>query len=239
VDRIVYGIIEEHRHAARAGNVPVDLLSMLLDVRDDDTGQGFTDEQLRNETITFLLAGHETTANALTWTFYLLSQHLEAEQRLHDEVRTVLGGRVPTNEDLSRLAYTKMVIREAMRLYPPVWIIERRAVQDDNVGGYWLPGGSAVVICPYTLHRHPDFWKQPDVFNPARFSDRPPAAYIPFGAGQRFCIGNEFAMLEAQLITAMVVQAGSLRLVPGHPVEPVPGMTLRTRYGLLMTWRKH
>jgi cytochrome P450 len=235
IDRVVYRIIEQHRRALDAGHPQHDLLAMLLRVRDEETGAGFTDEQLRNETITFLLAGHETTANALTWTFYLLSQHPEIELQLRGELATVLGGRAPTLDDLPRLAFTKMVIKEAMRLYPPIWIIERRVISDDAVGGFHLPVGSSVVVSPYALHRHPAFWKNPEVFGPSRFAGPTPEAYIPFGTGPRFCIGNEFAMLEAQLITAMVVQSFRLRLVPGQIVEPLPGITLRTRHGLWMT----
>jgi cytochrome P450 len=208
---------------------------MLLRVRDEETSEGLSDQQLRNETITFLLAGHETTANALTWTFYLLSQHPEAESQVREEVSNVLGDRAPTLADLPRLVFTKRVIKEAMRLYPPIWIIERRVIGNDAVGGFHLPAGSAVVIAPYALHRHPAFWEQPEKFNPARFEGRTPPAYIPFGAGPRFCIGSEFAMLEAQLITAMVAQSFRLRLVPGHPMEPWPGITLRSRHGLMMT----
>jgi cytochrome P450 len=235
IDGVVYRIIDQHRSAQDNAQANGDLLSMLLRVRDEETGAGFSDEQLRNETITFLLAGHETTANALTWTFYLLSQHPEVERQLRDEVDTVLGGRTPTIEDLSRLSFTKMVIKEAMRLYPPIWIIERHVIHDDTVGGFSLPAGSAVVVAPYALHRHPSFWEAPDEFNPARFANRTPEAYIPFGAGPRFCIGREFAMLEAQLIIAMVAQSFHLALLPGHRVEPLPGITLRVRNGLLMT----
>jgi enediyne biosynthesis protein E7 len=235
IDGVVYRIIDQHRRAQDNTQANGDLLSMLLQVRDEETGLGFSDEQLRNETITFLLAGHETTANALTWTFYLLSQHPEVERQLRDEVNGVLGGRPPTIEDLPRLSFTRMVIQEAMRLYPPIWIIERRVIHADTAGGYDLPAGSAVVIAPYVLHRHPNFWEEPDEFKPARFANPIPEAYIPFGAGPRFCIGREFAMLEAQLITAMVAQSFRLCLLPGHRVEPLPGITLRVRDGLLMT----
>jgi cytochrome P450 len=235
VDGVVYRLIEEHRQRQGMGQPDRDLLSMLLSMRDPDTDAGLSDSQLRNETITFLLAGHETTANALTWTFFLLSQHPEVEARLRDELSNILGGRVPTHADLPRLCFTKMVIREAMRLLPPIWIIERRVIEEDEVAGFRLPAGSAIVIAPYALHRHPAFWEEPETFDPDRFEGGTPDAYIPFGAGPRFCIGSEFAMLEAQLITAMVVQSFGLRLVPGHRVEPMPGITLRARHGLMMT----
>jgi cytochrome P450 len=235
IDDVVYRIIDQHRLAQKTGQPDRDLLSMLLRVRDEATSGGFTDEQLRNETITLLLAGHETTANALTWTFYLLSQHPGAESRLQEEISNVLGGRAPMLEDLPRLAFTKRVIKESMRLYPPIWIIERRVIASDVVGGCHLPSGSAVVIAPYALHRHPVFWERPEAFDPERFAGRTPQAYIPFGAGPRGCIGIEFAMLEAQLIATMVAQSFRLRLVPGHPMEPLPGITLRSRHGLRMT----
>src|SRR6185369_13430473 len=235
IDRVVYRIIEQHRNAQSTGKPARDLLAILLGISDPDTGSGFSDQQLRNETITFLLAGHETTANALTWTFYLLSQHSEAEERLREEVSKTLNGRAPTLADLPRLSFTKMVIKEAMRLYPPIWIIERRVIADDAIGGFDLPAGTAAVISPFALHRHPDFWEAPEKFDPARFAAATPAAYIPFGTGPRFCIGNEFAMLEAQLIMAMVIQSFHLKVAPGHVMTPLPGITLRARNGLPVT----
>ncbi|RYD32622.1 MAG: cytochrome P450, partial [Verrucomicrobiaceae bacterium] len=212
-----------------------DLLAMLMDVHDGETGAGLSDTQLRNETITFLLAGHETTANALSWIFHLVSQHPEVEARLIEEIDTVLGGRTPVLEDVAKLTYTGAVIRETMRLYPPIWIIERRVIAEDEVGGYTLPAGSAVVISPYALHRHPAFWERPEEFDPGRFLGAAPAAYIPFGAGPRFCIGNEFALLEAHLITAMILQSFRPCAVPGAAVRPQPDITLRPMNGLPMT----
>ncbi len=235
IDAVVYRMIEEHRLAASGDCFRADLLSLLLRVRDEESGAGLSDEQLRNEAITFLVAGHETTANALTWTWYLLSRHPEVERQLQDELRAVLGGEMPTFDDLPRLVYTKAVVKEAIRLYPPIWIIERRVIADDVVGSYRLPAGSSVVISPYLLHRHAQFWDRPDEFDPERFKDRAPAAYIPFGAGPRFCIGSEFSMMEAHMVLAMVAQRFRLRLAPGHLVEPLPGITLRARNGLWMT----
>lgn len=235
VDQVVYRIIDQHRIAQNAGQPDTDLLAMLMSVRNDETGSGLSDSQLRNETITFLLAGHETTANALTWIFYLISQHPAVEEELCAEVVTVLGGRTPTIADIPQLGCTKRIIQEAMRLYPPIWIIERRVVEEDRIGGYTIPAGSAVVISPYALHRHPAFWKEPEKFDPSRFKSPPPAAYIPFGAGPRFCIGNEFAMLEAHLITVMVLQKFKFRLLESHSVEPQPDITLRAKYGMKMT----
>jgi cytochrome P450 len=214
---------------------PRDLLGLLMQVRDEASGDGLSDRQLRNETTTFLLAGHETTANALTWTFHLLGRHPEVAHQVRDEARSVLGGRPPTLDDLPRLALTKRVIMESMRLFPPIWIIERRVIADDEAGGYHLPAGSAVVISPYALHRHPAFWHHPESFDPSRFELPAPEAYIPFGAGPRFCIGREFALMEAQVITAMVMQDMEMQPVLHPPVEPWPGITLRTRRGLMMT----
>lgn len=234
VDRVVYRIIDQHRQAEESGRPNNDLLGMLMSVRDGE-GTGLDDRQLRNETITFLLAGHETTANALTWIFHLISRHPEIEQLLLEEISTALGGRTPVLQDLPQLCYTKAVIQESMRLYPPIWIIERRVIEDDSIGGYTLPAGSAVVISPYALHRHPAFWREPEKFDPSRFLTGTPEAYIPFGAGPRFCIGNEFAMMEAQLITVMILQAFHLATVPGHLVEPQPDITLRPKHGMKMT----
>jgi cytochrome P450 len=198
-----------------------DLLSMLLAARDDDTGEGMTDEQLRVEVTTFLLAGQETTSLALTWIWYLLSQHPPAQRRLDEELDAVLGGRPPDYADLANLPYTRMVIDEAMRLYPPAWGFSRQALGDDQLGGYQLPRGWMAFVVPYVLHRLPSLWEEPDAFDPDRFSPRQ-------------CIGNQFALIEAQLIVATLAQRYRLRLVPGHPVEPWPLITLRPRFGMPM-----
>jgi cytochrome P450 len=237
LDRIVHRLITERRHSSTASS---DLLSLLLRACEEETSGQMTDEQLRNETLTLLLAGHETTANALTWTWYLLSKHPAVRRRLAAEVAQVLGDRVPTADDLSGLTWTRMVIQEAMRLYPPIWAMERRALEDDNIAGYRIPRGSTVVISPYVTHRRLDFWDNPEGFDPERFlpeqsAARPHYAYIPFGGGQRLCIGNNFALLEAQIIVAMVMRAYRLDLVPGLPVEPKAEITLRSRHGLWMT----
>lgn len=235
VDRVVYRIIAEHRAAMEAGEMPTDLLAMLMAARDPDTGEALPDSQLRNETITFLLAGHETTANALTWIFHLIATHPDVEAALVEEIDTVLGGRTPVFQDIPALRYTKRAIQEAMRLYPPIWIIERRVIREDVIGGYHFPAGSSVVISPFALHRHPGFWEEPEKFDPDRFLQPPPDAYIPFGLGPRFCIGNEFAMLEAHIIVAMVLQRYRLRMLPGHVVVRQPDITLRARHGMMMT----
>jgi cytochrome P450 len=234
---VVYSIIRTRR---RNSEDKEDLLSMLLHLRDAETDEGMDDHQLHDEILTFMLAGHETTSNALSWTFYLLSQHPDVEQRLHQELHDILGGRAPTVNDLPNLPYTQWVIAEAMRLYPPAWVVSRHAIADDEIGGYHIPAGSSITISQYLVHRHPVFWEQPDTFDPERFSPersagRPHYAYFPFGGGPRQCIGNTFAQLEALLILATIAQHYTLRLVPGSRVELEPLITLRPRHGLPMT----
>jgi cytochrome P450 len=237
LDGVVQDIITEHR---RLDADKGDLLSMLLLARDEETGEGMNDRQVRDEVMTLLLAGHETTSNALTWTWYLLSQHPDAESRLHAELEQVLGGRIPTVEDLPRLPYTRMVLEEALRLYPPAVGFNRKALADDEVGGYFVPANTLIWLSPYMTHRHPDYWEHPEVFDPERFSPerstgRPHFAYFPFGGGPRLCIGSNFAMMEAQLVLATIAQRYQLRLVPDHQVEPQVLLSLRPRNGLPMS----
>ena len=234
LDAVVQRII---RRRGQDTGTPSDLLTLLLCRARRGDGRTMSAEQVRNESITLLLAGHETTANALAWTWYLLSKHPEAARRLRAEVCALLGDRPPTFDDLSKLPYTTAVIQESMRLYPPIWVVERRVLADDSIGGHPIPAGSTVAFSPYVSHRHPDFWPNPEGFDPDRFSPeqssrRPPYAYVPFGGGQRLCIGNHFAMMEAQVIVAMVARAYRLDLLSGFSVEPLPGITLRTRHGL-------
>jgi cytochrome P450 len=236
LDRTVHDIIARRRRDARERD---DLLAMLLAARDEETGEAMTDRQLRNEVLTVFAAGHETTSNALSWTLYLLSRHPEAASRLRAELSAVLGGRTPTIEDLPALAYTRMVIEESMRLYPPAWATSRNAVEDDAIGGYRIPKGSLVLLSPWVTHRHPGVWDAPERFDPERFTPervaaRPRFAYFPFGGGPHLCIGNTFAMTEAALVLATVAQRYDLELVPGHRVEPEPMVTLRPRGGLPM-----
>jgi cytochrome P450 len=219
-----------------------DLLSMLMASRDEETGQGMSDRQLRDEVVTIFSAGHETTALALTWTFYLLSTHPEVERRLRQEVDQALGGHLPTVADLPRLAYVTRVIKEAMRLFPPAWAISRRSIGADRFGPYPIPPKAFVLLCPYLTHRHPAFWDNPEGFDPDRFlpermTSQHRFAYFPFGAGARMCIGSNFAMMEAQLVLATVVQRFQLSLVPGHPIELEPLITLRSRKGMRMIAR--
>ena len=216
-----------------------DLLSMLLEARDDD-GASMSDIQVRREAQTMIAAGHETTSSALTWTFYLLSQHSHVERALHDELTRVLGGRTATMEDMPNLVYTRQVLDEAMRLYPPVWATGRDAIDDDNINGYIVKRGSGINIPIWSIHRSPQYWTDPLTFKPERFAPDNAAAltkgaYLPFGAGPRQCIGSLFALTEAVLILATVAQRHSLRLKPGHPVEPDPVLTLNAKFGMPMT----
>jgi cytochrome P450 len=199
---------------------------------------------LREELVTLLLAGHETTASTLGWTLFLLARHPHVRDLLRDEARAVLAdGRLPDADDLHKLTYTTQVIQEAMRLYPPVWILPRIAQQADEVGGFPVPAGADVLVCPYTLHRHPDLWDDPERFDPGRFdagraANRPRYAYIPFGAGPRFCVGSGLGMMEAVFVTALVTRDLDLDVVPGHRGVPEPMMSLRMRGGLPMTVRE-
>lgn len=229
-------LIQERRRKS-SGNA--DLLSMLIEARDEETGESMNDLQIRVEVTTFLLAGQETTALALTWLWYLLSQHEQPQRRLAEELDNVLRGRPPAFADLANLPYTRMVIDETMRLYPPAWGFSRQAMADDRLGGYELPRGWLAFVIPYVLHRLPAYWENAEQFEPERFSsdrstDRSKFVYIPFGAGPRQCIGNHFAMIEMQLVVATLAQRFSLRLVPGHRVEPHAMITLRPRFGMPM-----
>ncbi|MCP3140630.1 cytochrome P450 [Pyxidicoccus xibeiensis] len=228
-------ITERRRSGADSG----DLLSMFMLARDEETGEAMTDEQLRDEVLTMLVAGHETTATAMSWVWALLDQHPEVEAKLHGELDAVLGGRLPTAEDVPRLGYTRMVVEEAMRLYPPAYVYSRAVKEDDVIGGFRIPKGSWVDVSPYVTHRHPDFWERPEEFVPERFSPeasakRPRYAYFPFSGGPRQCIGNGFAMMEAQLILATVAQRFRPRRLPGHVLAPEPLITLRPKGGLPM-----
>ena len=237
LDTYVYRIIEERR---RSGKERDDLLGMLLAARDEDTGEGMSDTQLRDEVMTLFLAGHETTANLLTWAWYLISTNLEVEQRLHAEIDSVLGERLPTMADLPALSYTRMIIDETLRLYPIAWLISRQPNQDDNVGGYRVPAGATVLLSPYVIHHSPAYWENPEQFDPERFSpersaNRPRYAYFPFGGGPRQCIGNSFAQMEAQLIIATIAQSYRLRLLPGEQVVLKSAITLIPENPIQMT----
>jgi len=233
LDETMYRIIDERR---RSGEDRGDLMSMLLLAQDEEGGGGgMSDRQVRDEAMTLMLAGHETTANALTWTWHLLSKHPEVEARLHEEI----GDRAPAPEDIPNLRYTEMVFAESMRLYPPAWVIGRMALQDVEIGGFTIPRGSIVIVSPYLMHHHPRYFPDPDVFDPTRFTpeakaSRPKFAYFPFGGGPRVCIGEGFAWMEGVLLIATLAQRWRMRSLSGKPVAVQPVITLRPRHAVPM-----
>lgn len=234
LEDVVYSIIRERRRSSR--DEP-DLLSMFLSARDEETGESMSDRQLRDEVMTMLLAGHETTSLALSWTYYLLSAHPDVEQRLADEVERVTGGSVPVYADVEPLTFTRMVLEESMRLYPPAWGFSRLALGPDRIGDYAVAKGSIVFVIPFVVHRRPNLWPEPERFDPERFAPGRDAArhrfaYIPFGGGPRGCIGNHFAMLEAQLIVAAIAQRYRVQLTPGQTIRAEPLITLRPKPGI-------
>jgi cytochrome P450 len=215
------------------GTVEDDLLGRLIA---STSGDAAGDRAVRDETMTFLLAGHETTASALTWTLALLSRHAEVRERVHAELDMVLAGRPPRQVDLPDLPVLAAVVKESLRLFPPAWTIERRAENADTINGYDIPAGSTVILSPYLTHRHPDFWDEPEAFRPDRWLEpgatRPRSAYLPFGAGARQCIGGAFAMLEAQLMLATLMQCVQVDLLPGQASRPTAEVTLTSGAGL-------
>lgn len=240
LDQIVDAVIAERR---RDGRDRGDLLSMFMDARDED-GSGMSDQQLRDECKTMFLAGHETTALSLSWTFWLLAQNPDAQRTLQDELARVLNGRTPTMADLPQLAYAEQVIKESMRLMPPAWAIQREATEDVVVGGFLIPKGSDVVISQYATHRDARFFPDPVRFQPERWTadfakSLPKYAYFPFGGGARLCIGNQFAMMEAVLMLAMVYQRFELELAQNQRIEPQPSITMRPKHGLKMRVHAH
>ncbi|MBV8077669.1 MAG: cytochrome P450, partial [Planctomycetaceae bacterium] len=235
LDQILFRIIAERR---AGGEDRGDLLSMLLHAQDEDDVR-MTDHQLRDEAMTLFMAGHETTADTLTWAWYLLSQDPEVEARLHAELAEVLGGRAPGVADLPRLAYTEHVVTETLRLYPTVWLLGREAIEPCEVGGYRVPVGTTVYMSQWVVHRDPRFFDDPEVYHPDRWADGlaqrlPRYAYFPFGGGPRICIGNGFAMMESVLLLATIAQRFRLALAPGAMIKPLPTMTLRPDGGIKM-----
>ena len=239
LEKVIDQIIDDRRNGKEPS---ADLLTMLMEARDED-GESMTSRQLRDEMVTMLIAGHETTANGLTWVWYLLSRNPVIAQRVHNEVDTVLEGRTPTANDLLRLSYTTCVIKETMRLFPPVWMISRNAIEADRLREHKIPKGRIVVMSPYVTHRREDLWTDSGRFNPDRFSNedesqRDRFAYFPFGGGPRQCIGNGFAMMEMQLIVAMVMQRFELIFAGNGEVKPEPLVTLRPESPVLVQLRR-
>ncbi len=233
LDAFVYDLIARRR---AAGGDEGDVLSMLLEARDED-GNGMTDRQLRDQTMTLIAAGHETTSNALAWTFYLLSQNPAQYDRLREELDRELGGRTPTASDLPRLTYLDWVITESMRIYPPAWMLNRTALEPFELEGYSFPAGTRVIISQWVIHHLADVWGDPEVFRPERWAPEraqnlPRGAYFPFGAGPRICIGMPLAEMEARLVLATILQHYTPRMVPGWPVQALPRVTLRMKHGL-------
>ncbi|MEU5903155.1 cytochrome P450 [Micromonospora sp. NPDC047527] len=236
LQRIVDALVAERRARGEAGD---DALTRLIVSTGQEADPQVGRLRMRDELVTLLLAGHETTASTLGWTFHLLDKHPEVRERVRAEAVEVLGDRLPVFEDLARLRFIGQVISEAMRLYPPVWMLSRIAQGPDVIGGYDVPAGADVLICPYTLHRHPDFWEEPERFDPDRFDPsrsggRPRYAYVPFGAGPRFCVGNNLGLMEATFVIAMVVRELRLTGDPAYRVIPEPMLSLRIRGGLPM-----
>lgn len=234
IDKIIYRIIEDRRQSQDKGS---DLLSMLLEARDEDTGEGMDDKQLRDELVTIFLAGHETTAIALSWSIALLSLHPAVRRILQIEVDRVLAGRIPDASDYNDLPYTNAVVSEAMRLYPPLPITIRQALEDDVLDGYPIKANSGIFINIYSAHHNPDVWENPEGYDPDRFlperkNDIPRFAYLPFGGGPRQCIGNNFALMEAVLALSMITQRFELNLIPGTDLDPYMPGTLRPRGGV-------
>ena len=234
-DELIFRIIDERE---REGPKP-DLLSMLLDAKDDVTGERMDRKQLRDELITLIAAGHETTANALSFAFYLLSKHPGTWRLVVEEARAVLGDRPMELSDLARLPYVQRVVQESLRLYPPVWIFERDALEEDTAGPFRIPKGAVVGVCPFVLHRNPRYWDNPEGFDPDRFlpeneKARPRYAYLPFGGGPRTCIGNQFALMEMAVVLATVAQRCRLELSPGFELVLDPAVTLRPKHGIPM-----
>jgi cytochrome P450 len=233
LNRIVYRIIADRR---RSPGDTGDLLSMLLAAQDDD-GSRMSDRQLRDETITLFLAGHETTAILLSWTWWLLAQNPDVEGKLHAELSSVVAGRSLSPLDLPKLPYTEKIITESLRLYPPAWGIPRMALEDVEIGGYTIPKGSGVSVSSWVVHRDPRWFDDPLAFRPDRWDGElqkrlPRFAYFPFGGGPRQCIGNAFALMEAQLLLASIAQKFRFRLVSDHPVVPQASITLRPKHGI-------
>ncbi len=236
-------ILDYIRRRRREGGDYDDLLQMLLDVRYEDTGEGMSDRQLLDEANILLIAGHETSANALAWTWYLLSQHPQVLEKMRREHEEVLGQRSPAFADLPQLSYTLQVIEESMRLFPPAWITDRVALDDDHIAGVDIRKGETIIIYIYGAHHDPAHWPEPERFDPERFQPerkkkQPPFSYLPFGGGPRLCIGNNFALMEMQLVLAMMARRYQPELVPGQQIVRQPLITLRPKYGVKLKMKR-
>jgi cytochrome P450 len=241
LDNLVLEIINSRRQNPVESQ---DLLAMLMAARDEETGQRMSDRQLQNEVITLLVAGHETVASALAWTWFVLAEREDIAEILQEELVRVLSASNLTFDQLPQLTYTSRIFDETLRLYPPAWGMPRIPRQDDEIGGYFIPKGSLITPGAFMIHRHPDFWGNPNEFNPDNFlpenvDKRPKFAYFPFGGGQRICIGKSFALMEAKIIIALISQRFRLELVPNQTIEIDPTFTLRPKYGIkVKLWRR-
>ena len=237
LDKIVYRLIDKRRQEGVQDN---DILDRLLGAKDADSGKGMNETQLRDEVVTLMLAGHETSANALAWTLHLLGIHPDIEQRLYDEIGKVVGDNPASAADLLQMPYLKQVVQESMRIYPPVWAVARRSEEPGEYNGFYIPEKSYIGIVPYALHRDPKYWPEPTRFDPDRFSPenakgRHSYCYLPFAAGPRACIGASMAMLEIQLVLVQIVRRFKLAMVANHPIDSVAKVTLRPLHGIAMT----
>ncbi|MUG95619.1 cytochrome P450 [Scytonema sp. UIC 10036] len=240
LDDTIYAMLKHRRSSGEEGE---DLLGMLMQVQDADDGSRMSDRQLRDEVASLMLAGHETTANSLSWTWMLLAQHPEVQAKLKQELKMALDGRTPTVSSLSQLPYTHMIIKEAMRLYPPVTDVSREATRDCEIGGYFIPKGCTLIASQWVMHRDPRYFQHPEVFNPERWENDlekqlPRGVYFPFGDGPRICIGKSFALMEAVLILTTIAQAFELELVPDRAIELQPSITLRPKHGIQVVLKK-
>lgn len=237
LNKVLYSVIDNRRKDKGRHE---DMLGILMDARDDDHGIGMTDTQVRDEVMTIFLAGHETTANALSWTFYLLSQYPEVQKKLFDEIDNVIGNRNPVPADFMNLPYTQNIIWESLRIYPPAYLTGRQVEEDVEIGDYRFKKGDTIMVSQYVMHHKPEYFPDPESFRPERFENNflktiPAYAYFPFGGGPRVCIGNHFAVMEAVLILAAISQRFKINLAQDHrPVIPFPSITLRPRGGLRM-----
>jgi cytochrome P450 len=239
LDRVILDLVARRRKEAPKN----DVLGLLLAAQDEESGAGMNDEQLKDEALTLLTAGHETAGAALSWCWYLLGAHPDIQEQFHAQVAANLEGRLPTAEDLPRIPLATAIFEESMRLYPPAWGMPRESIEADVIAGYPLPARSTLILSQHIIHRHPDFWERPDEFDPGRFlpgepNNRPRFAYFPFGGGPRICIGNTFAMVEGPLALAALAQRFHFALVPGQQVVADPTFTLRPKHGVQVVVRR-